>query len=129
MNKGIRATLKLSLVVISVFAPFLVALGALLFLPDSAQLVTSQYALDWMWFMLLVAMMLGLYFATVYVVDEEMIAREFMELDHDHDGFITVDDARTWPELRNAFARFDADHNGRMSRLDFDAFEHAMPAH
>jgi Ca2+-binding EF-hand superfamily protein len=81
-----------------------------------------------MWFKFLGAMMLGLYFLTVYMADEEEIAEEFQQLDHEHDGFITVDDAKAWPELRRSFATFDADHDGRLSRLDFDAFEHAMPA-
>jgi Ca2+-binding EF-hand superfamily protein len=81
-----------------------------------------------MWFMLLAAMVLGIYFLTVYTADEEEIAEEFQQLDHDHDGFITLEDAKSWPELRRSFATFDADHDGRLSRLDFDAFEHAAAA-
>jgi Ca2+-binding EF-hand superfamily protein len=71
--------------------------------------------------------MLGLYYSTVYYVDDEDVAEAFQKLDRDHDGFITLEDTKTWPDLRIAFAKFDADHDGRLSRLDFDAFEHAVP--
>jgi hypothetical protein len=127
MKSGIKAALRRGVVLASVFAPFLVIMGALLLLPSGAYIVKSTSALDWMWIMLLAAMMLGLYYSTVYYVDDEDVAEAFQKLDRDHDGFITLEDTKTWPDLRIAFAKFDADHDGRLSRLDFDAFEHAVP--
>ncbi|MGC2463165.1 MAG: EF-hand domain-containing protein [Steroidobacteraceae bacterium] len=129
MKTGIKAAFKCGVVLASVFAPFLVVLAALLVLPSGVQTLRSADALDWMWLMLLGAIMLGVYyFLMVYLTDQEEIAAEFHQLDRDHDGFITVEDCKAWPELRHSFPRFDADHDGRLSRLDFAAFEQATPA-
>ena len=129
MKTGIKAAFKCGVVLASVFAPFLVVLAALLVLPSGVQTLRSADALDWMWLMLLGAIMLGVYyFLMVYLTDHEAIAAEFHQLDRDHDGFITAEDCKTWPELRHSFARFDADRDGRLSRLDFAAFEQATTA-
>ena len=46
--------------------------------------------------------------------------------DRDQDGYINREDARAWPELTREFDRFDADHDGRLSRAEFENFEHAF---
>ena len=67
MKSVIKASLNWGVVLASVFTPFLVVLGALFLLPSGVYIGTSPDALDWMWLMLLGAMMLGIYFLTVYV--------------------------------------------------------------
>src|ERR1039457_2513184 len=54
--------------------------------------------------------------------------KEFQALDGDHDGFISREDAKNWPELSRVFDKFDTDHDGRLSHNDFKAFEKAPPA-
>jgi drug/metabolite transporter (DMT)-like permease len=67
MKTGIMTALRCGVVVASVFAPFVVLLGALLLLPSGVYIGKSADSLDWMWLMLLAAMMLGIYYLTVYV--------------------------------------------------------------
>jgi len=59
--------LKGTILLASVFAPFLVLLGAYLLLPHGVHIGKSSDALDWMWLILLAGMMLGIYFLTVAV--------------------------------------------------------------
>jgi len=67
MKTGIMAALRWGVVLASVFAPFVVVLSALLLLPSGVYIGKGADALDWMWLMLLAAMMLGIYYMTVYV--------------------------------------------------------------
>ena len=67
MKTGITDAFKWSVVLASVFAPFLMLLGARLILPSDVYVGKGQDALDWMWLMMLAAMMLGIYGLTVYV--------------------------------------------------------------
>jgi drug/metabolite transporter (DMT)-like permease len=67
MKTGIMAGLRWSVVLASVFAPFVVVLAALFLLPSGVYIGKSADSLDWMWLMLLAAMMLGIYYLTVYV--------------------------------------------------------------
>jgi len=119
---------KALVLLLCVFAPFLMAGYALTIVPDGLQALRNTDGIDWLWVILLGAMMIGVYyFLVVYVEDEENITEAFRRLDRDHDGFITREDARSWPELSSAFDRFDTDRDGRLSWTDFDAFEHAVP--
>lgn len=120
--------IKALIVLLCVFAPFLMAGFALTIVPDGTQALRNTDGIDWLWVILLAAMMIGIYyFLVVYVEDEEKITEAFRRLDRDHDGFITREDASTWPELLSSFDRFDTDRDGRLSWTDFDAFEHAVP--
>ncbi|HXY22232.1 MAG TPA: EF-hand domain-containing protein [Burkholderiaceae bacterium] len=120
--------MKALIVLLCVFAPFLMAGYALTIVPNGMHALRNTDGIDWLWVILLAAMMIGIYyFLAVYVEDEEKITEAFQRLDRDHDGFITREDAGTWPELLSAFDRFDTDHDGRLSWTDFDAFEHAVP--
>lgn len=67
MKTGIMGALKWSVVLASVFAPFGVVLSARFILPSGVYIGKGTDALDWMWLMLLAAMMLGIYALTVYV--------------------------------------------------------------
>jgi hypothetical protein len=94
------------------------------------QTFRNTHAEDWIWLILLGGMMLAIYyFAGVYLEDEEEITEEFLRLDRDHDGFISREDAKNWPELSREFDKFDRDHDGRLSHNDFELFEKARPAH
>lgn len=119
---------KLLILLLCVFAPFLIAGYALSIVPNGMQALRNTDGIDWLWMILLGGMMIGVYyFLAVYVEDEEKIAEEFQRLDRDCDGFISREDASSWPELVGSFDRFDTDHDGRLSWADFDAFEHAVP--
>src|ERR1700687_2518107 len=84
----------------AVFAPFLRTAAALVVLPHPWETFRDAHGEDWIWLILLGALMLGLYyFFAVYLLHEEDIAEEFMRLDTDHDGFISREDAKNWPEL------------------------------
>ncbi len=61
MKSVIKAALSWGVVLASVFTPFLVVLDALFLLPSGVYIGKSPDALDWMWLMLLGAMMLGIY--------------------------------------------------------------------
>jgi len=67
MKTRIIDALRWGVVLTSVFAPFVVMLSALLLLPSGVYIGKGADALDWMLLMLLAAMMLGIYFLTVYV--------------------------------------------------------------
>ena len=108
----------------AVFAPFLMTGAALLVLPHPWETFRDAHGEDWIWLILLGALMLGLfYFFAVYLLHEEDIAEEFLRLDTDHDGFISREDAKNWPELSRVFDKLDRDHDGRLSHDDFKAFE------
>jgi hypothetical protein len=122
------STVKWLTMVGCVFAPFLVVGFAVIAIPN-AQVLRNFGGIDWIWLILLGAMMAGLYyFLAVYLLDEEEISEEFQSLDHDHDGFISREDTANWPDLSRSFDKFDSDHDGRLSRIDFAAFENAVPA-
>ena len=130
MKATTTTTIKRLTVLTAVFAPFFMAGFALLVIPDGIQAVRNSSGVDWIWLILLGAMMLGIYyFLAVYLEDEEEINEEFQRLDLDRDGFISREDATTWPNLSRLFDKFDSDHDGRLSRADFEAYEHAVPAH
>jgi len=121
--------IKALILLVCVFAPFLMAGYALTIVPNGMQALRNTDGVDWLWIILLGSMMIGVYyFLVVYLEDEEKITEAFRRLDRDHDGFITREDASYWPELLRAFDRFDTDHDGRLSWTDFDAFEHAVPS-
>lgn len=65
--KSIMTVLKGMILLASVFAPFLVMLGAYVLLPHGVYIGKSPDSLDWMWLILLAGMMLGVYFLTVAV--------------------------------------------------------------
>jgi len=126
MTTELKTALRWGIVLACVFAPFLVVLSALLIVPSGLAALKSTDGVDWIWFTLLGAMMLGVYyFLTVYLADEEEITMAFHSLDRDQDGFVGREEAKAWPALSQAFERFDADRDGRLSRVEFEAFEHA----
>jgi len=129
--KATVAVIKTLTIVVSVSAPFLMVGYALLIVPDGLQVLRNSDGIDWIWFILLGFMMLGFYyFLAVYLEDEEAIAEDFQRLDGDHDGYISRDDAKGWPDLLRFFDRFDKDHDGHLSHVDFEAFEKAaLPIH
>ena len=121
-------TIKRLTVLTAVFALFFVAGLALLVVPAPLQTLRNTDGADWIWLIRLGAMMVGVcYFLAVYLEDEEEIAEEFQRLDRDHDGFVTREDAKDWPELIRLFDKFDTDCDGRLSHVDFEAFENALP--
>ena len=123
-----NATIKRLTILAAVFAPFLMTGAALLVLPHPWETLRNIHGEDWIWLILLGGMMLGLYyFFGVYLEDEEEITEEFQDLDADHDGFISREDAKNWPELSREFDKFDRDHDGRLSHNDFELFEKARP--
>ena len=125
-----NTTIKGLTLLAAVFAPFFMTGAALLILPDPWQTLRNTHGEDWIWLILLGAIALGLfYFVGVYLVDKEEITEEFQALDGDHDGFISREDAKNWPELSREFDKFDRDHDGRLSHNDFELFEKARPAH
>jgi hypothetical protein len=126
---AMNSTIKRLTILAAVFAPFFMTGAALLVLPDPWQTLRNTHGEDWIWLILLGALMLGLYyFFGVYLEDEEEITDEFQQLDRDHDGFISREDAKNRPDLSRVFDKFDTDHDGRLSHHDFKAFEKAPPA-
>lgn len=67
IKTGINGALRLSVILASVFAPFLVLLAALLLLPRGIYIGKAADSVDWMWLILLAAMIMGIYSLTVYV--------------------------------------------------------------
>lgn len=115
-------------VVLSVFAPFLLVAYAFAQLPHALQFLRQFDSIDWMWLMLLGLMMLGIYhFLAVFLLEENGIQQDFDWLDADHDGYIRAQDAAGWTQLARVFDRFDSDHDGRLSRVEFEQFEHSLP--
>lgn len=113
--------------VLCVFAPFLMVAYAFVRLPNAIQMLQEFDSIDWMWLLFLGLMMVGLYhFLAVYLEEENDIELDFRRLDSDHDGYLTPDDARQWGHLARAFESFDADRDGKLSRLEFERFEHSL---
>src|SRR5208283_1776427 len=103
-----KTTIKKLTLLVAVFAPFFMTGAALIVLPDPWGTLRNTSGVDWIWLILLGAMMLGIYyFLAVYLEDEEEIAEEFQRLDLDRDGFISREDTNTWPNLRRLFDKFD----------------------
>ena len=122
-----KTTIKRLTLLVAVFAPFFMTGAALIVLPDPWGTLRNTGGVDWIWLILLGAMMLGIYyFLAVYLEDEEVIAEDFQSLDTDHDGFIGREDAKKMPDLVRVFDRFDTDHDGRLSHADFEAYENAV---
>lgn len=125
MKNDIQNTLRWVIVMACVFAPFLIVGAALLQIPGGLDVFNRTDPVDWIWLILLGGMMLGVYyFLAVYLEDEEKIHAEFHRLDGDGDGYISREDAARWPDLVRSFDRYDADHDGRLSRVEFENFEH-----
>jgi hypothetical protein len=126
---AMKSTMLRLTLLAAIFAPFLMTGAALLVLPHPWETFHNTHAEDWIWVILLGGMMLAMYyFAGVYLEEEEEFTEEFLRLDTDHDGFISREDAKNWPELSREFDKFDRDHDGRMSHNDFCLFEKARPA-
>jgi hypothetical protein len=120
---------KRVLIVACVFAPVLALGYAVLAIPNM-QVLSNFGGQDWIWLILLSAMMLGLYyFLAIYVKEVGDVAAQFERMDRDHDGFISKTDTGNWADLRRLFDKFDTDHDGRMSRADFNAFERSLYSH
>jgi len=118
---------KACAVVLCVFAPFLMVGYAIVLLPNSLEVVQRFDGIDWMWLIFLGLMMVALYyFLAVHLKEENEIELDFAELDADHDGYIGRDDASGWARLAQAFDRFDVDRDGRLSRAEFERFEHSL---
>lgn len=120
--------LKGILTVLAIFAPFIMFGYAVMKIPNGLQVIGNWGLLDWMWLIMLGAMMLGLYYLlSVFFIEEEEIEEDFERIDRDHDGFVTQDDASRYPGLAKVFAKFDVDHDGKLSRVEFEEFEHSLP--
>ncbi len=122
-----KQTIKRLTLLAAIFAPFFMTGAALIILPEPWQTLRNTSGEDWIWFALLGAMMLGIYyFLAVYLEEEEEIAEDFQSLDTDHDGFIGREDAKKIPDLIRVFDRLDTDHDGRLSHVDFEAYENTV---
>jgi len=116
--------IKSTVVVLSIFTPFLLVAFALVIIPHPLQVLKLAPGIDWVWLILLGAMLLGMFYWLFYIEDEEEITEEFMELDTDHDGYITREEASKWKYLADAFDKFDANHDGKLSRQEFEKAVH-----
>ena len=125
---------QMTIAVLSIFAPFLLVGYALLINPDvfgyamkSTPLTLADGVLsgiDWIWLIMLGAMMLGIFYWLFYIEDEEEITEEFMRLDTNHDGYISREEASKWKYLARVFDRVDTDHDGKLSRQEFEKAIH-----
>ncbi len=70
MKEGLWFALKCGVVLMSVFAPFIVLAGAWFILPSGVYIGNSKDALDWMWLIMAGGMILGIYYFTLWVVFE-----------------------------------------------------------
>ena len=121
--------LKWILTVLALLAPFLMVGYVVMKIPNGLEVVRNWGFADWMWLIMLGAMMLGFYYLlAIFFEDEEEIQEDFESFDRDRDGYVTRDDATRWQRLAKAFDRFDADHDGRLSRAEFENFEHSLSA-
>jgi|NGEPerStandDraft_6_1074524.scaffolds.fasta_scaffold201554_1 cytochrome bd-type quinol oxidase subunit 2 len=65
--------LKSAVVLVSVFAPFIMLAAAWLLLPSEAYIAkSSKDVLDWAWLIFAGGMILGIYYFTLWVVFEHM---------------------------------------------------------
>lgn len=120
---------RMLMIGLCVFAPFLVVAYAVFAIPDM-HAIRNFGGLDWMWLILLAFMMLGLYyFLAIYVREKADTTAAFERLDRDRDGFISLQDAGNWSDLRRLFSTFDSDHDGRMSRVEFESFQNSLYSH
>ena len=119
--------IKRMVLLAAIFAPFFMSGAALIILPHPWETLRNTDGVDWIWLILLGAMMLGFYyFLAVYLEEKEEVAEDFQSLDSDHDGFISREDAKNMPDLIRVFDKFDTDHDGRLSQMDFEAFENTV---
>jgi hypothetical protein len=120
--------LKWVLTVLALLAPFFMVGYVVMKIPNGLEVVSNWGLIDWMWIIMLGAMMLGFYYVLgVFLIDEEEIQEDFESLDRDRDGYVTREDASGWQRLAKVFDRFDADHDGMLSRVEFEEFEHSLP--
>ncbi len=77
MKTDILLTIRWMTVLTAVFAPFLMVGYTLLVVPGGLQALQNTDGVDWIWLILLGAMMLGTYyFLAVYLLDKEKDQRE-----------------------------------------------------
>lgn len=120
--------ITLGITVVALFVPLIMFGDALLKGQDALAFARNQALSDWIWFIMLGAMMLGMYyFVPAFIEHEEEITEDFEGLDRDHDGYISREDAANWKSLASTFDKFDVDHDGKLSRVEFESFEHALP--
>lgn len=120
--------LKWIVTVLALLSPFLMVGYVVMKIPNGLAVIGNWGLVDWLWLIMLGAMMLGFYYLlAVFFEDEEEIEEDFESLDRDRDGYVTREDASGWQRLAKAFDKFDADHDGRLSRVDFEEFEHSLP--
>ena len=51
--------------------------------------------------------------------DARSAERRFAELDRNHDGFLSRDEANDAPELQARFSELDANNDGKLSRAEY----------
>jgi len=116
--------IKSTVAVLSIFTPFLLVAFALIIVPHPLQALKSAPGIDWIWLILLGAMLLGMFYWLFYIEEEEEITEEFMELDSNHDGYISREEASKWNYLAREFDKFDTNHDGRLSRQEYEKAVH-----
>jgi hypothetical protein len=120
--------ITLGITVVALCVPLIMFGDALFKGQDAWAFASNQGFGDWLWFIMLDAMMLGMYyFVPAFIEHEEEITEDFAGLDRDHDGYISREDAANWKSLASSFEKFDADHDGKLSQVEFETFEHALP--
>ncbi|WDE10855.1 hypothetical protein [Thalassomonas haliotis] len=61
--------------------------------------------------------------AKVYAMDSH---EKFTALDHDHNGFITLDEAGADSVLAVTFEKWDKDKNGRLSKEEYSEYHNEI---
>jgi hypothetical protein len=122
--------IKSVVIALAVFMPFLFVAYVFAVNPNAlnyamtatpATLATGIISgIDWIWLIMFGAMILGVFYWLFYIEEEEEITQEFMDLDTNHDGYISREEASKWKYLAKVFDKFDANHDGKLSRQEFE---------
>jgi hypothetical protein len=100
--------------------PFLILAYAIAIMPNALHAITTLSGIDLIWLILLGAMVLGICYWFFYMSEAEMMTKEFMRLDSDHDGYISREEASKWKYLAKGFDKFDTNHDGKISRQEYE---------
>src|SRR5271154_1802857 len=115
----IMKTMQSIIAVLSSYVPFIVIAAAIVLLPGAAHVMAKVSGIEWIYLIMIGAMTLGSFY---WLLDLDVDARRerlFRRFDANHDGYISRAEVAGAKDLARVFDQIDTDHDGKLSRVEF----------